>query len=49
MSSEAVKAMDKHERTSVYIALLQDIHTQRSELNRLERIVQEMQEIEDAR
>jgi len=48
MSSEAIKAMDKHERTSVYIALLQDIHTQRSELNRLERIVQEMQEIEDA-
>jgi hypothetical protein len=47
MNTEAIKHMDKHERTRVYIALLQDIHAQRSELNRLENIVQELQESEE--
>jgi len=62
MITEAIKHMDNHERTMVYIALLQDMHTlksgishtevnansQRSELNRLENIVKELQEIENA-
>jgi len=32
----------------VYIALLQDIHAQLADLNRLENIVQELQENENA-
>jgi len=44
MTADAIKAMNGHERTDVYIALLQDIHAQRAELNRMESIVQELQE-----
>jgi len=49
MTADAIKAMNEHERTAVYIALLQDIHAQRAELNRLENIVQELQEAENGR
>jgi len=48
MNADAIKAMNHNERTTVYIALLQDIHAQRAELNRMERLVQELQEYENA-
>jgi len=38
--------MDKHERDSVFIGLLQDIHQMRAELSRLEKTVQEMKDAE---
>jgi len=38
-----LSVMNKHERESVFIALIQDIHANRAELNRIENIVYELQ------
>jgi len=42
----SVAVMNKNERNSVFIGLLQDIHTMRAELNRLEKAANEMKEVD---
>jgi len=40
-----IAAMNDHELTSVFTALIQDIHAMRAELNRLEIIAQDLKSL----